>query len=99
MDHPIRKEGKFVLKDDYLSTIHHALVNYFQIHNQEESENMVQLVNEQAQILLMAMNSSNKEHDHKKACPSSSVISEWSDEEQRNITLLSVTLTQLFTGP
>ena len=27
----VRKDGIFVLKDDYLSTIHCVLVNYFQI--------------------------------------------------------------------
>ena len=43
----VRKEGVFVLKDDYLSTIHRALVDYFQIHNQEVSENIVQMVNDQ----------------------------------------------------
>ena len=57
---------------------------------------MVQMVNDQAQLLLIAMNSSNKEHNNKKVSPSSTVVSEWSDEEQRNITLLSVTLTQIF---
>ena len=54
------------------------------------------MVNDQAQLLLIAMNSSNKEHNNKKVSPSSTVVSEWSDEEQRNITLLSVTLTQIF---
>ena len=101
--HFIRKDGVFVLKDDYVSRIHSALVNYFQINNQEKSKNMVQMINDQAQILLMAINSStcNDERycDNEKVCPSSSVISEWNDEEQRNVTLLSVTLTYTYTHP
>ena len=90
--HFFKKNEKFVLQENYLSTIYFSLMDYFEIHNHDENENMLQMVQEQAQILLMAMNRNNKESNNNNS-PSSSVISEWNDEEQRNIILLSVTLT------
>ena len=91
--HFFKKNEKFVLQENYLSTIYFSLMDYFKIHNQDENENMLQMVQEQVQILLMAINRNNKESNNNKLSPSSSVISEWNDEEQRNIILLSVTLT------
>lgn len=90
----IKTDGIFILKDNFMDVIQKSLVDidYLINNTQENYENMLDMIKEQTTIFLKYSNSRKEDYDDNNNI-FSGIISVWSDEEQRSITIFSLTLT------